>query len=94
MTPILGGIHNLDTGNFSPLWGRINSTRSRLFHRLDIRIEKLWKFQVWSLALYLDLQNVYSAANQEGLVYDYRYEKSTVLTGLPILPVLGVRGEL
>ena len=40
------------------------------------------------------LQNAYNASNQEGLVYDYRYRKSAVLDGLPILPVLGVRGEL
>jgi TonB family protein len=95
MTPIIGGINDLNTGNYRPIWGRSNSDRARLFHRLDIRVEKMWTFKkTWSLALYLDLQNTYNAANQEGLIYDYRYEKSTVLTGLPILPVLGLRGEL
>jgi hypothetical protein len=94
MTPIVGGTNDLSTGNYWPIYGPINATRNRLFHRLDLRIEKQWKFKYWSLALYLDLQNAYNRANQEGLLYDYRLEKSTVLSGLPILPVLGLRGEL
>jgi hypothetical protein len=94
MTPIIGGMNDLNVGAYRAIFGDINSERSRLFHRLDIRVEKMWKFKAWSLALYLDLQNAYNAANQEGIIYDYRYEKSAVLTGLPILPVIGVRGEL
>jgi TonB family protein len=94
MTPLEGGTLNLDTWDFWPRSGPPNSVRSSMFHRLDVRIEKLWTFTDWRLALYLDVQNAYNAANQEGLVYDYRYRQSTELNGLPILPVLGVRGEL
>jgi TonB family protein len=94
MTPIVGGTNDLSTGYYWPNWGDINSTRARLFHRLDLRVEKVWKFDDWSFAIYLDVQNVYNRANQEGLLYDYRWEKNAVLSGLPILPVLGIRGEL
>lgn len=94
MTPLEGGILNLDTWDYWPINGRNNSVRSAMFHRLDVRVEKLWTFTDWRLALYLDVQNAYNASNQEGMVYDYRYRESAVLNGLPILPVLGLRGEL
>ncbi len=94
ITPIEGGVLNLDTWDYWPVNGPPNSARSAMFHRLDVRIEKLWTFTDWKLALYLDVQNAYNASNQEGLVYDYRYRQSAELNGLPILPVLGLRGEL
>jgi hypothetical protein len=43
--------------------------------------------------LYLDIENVYDAQSPEGTVYNYNYRASTVVAGLPLLPVLGVRGE-
>lgn len=93
-TPNEKGIYEANYNYYIPIRGESNSRRSRLFHRLDVRIEKVWTFTDWKLSLYLDVQNAYNAANQEGLIYDFRYEQSQVLTGLPILPVLGIRGEL
>jgi hypothetical protein len=61
---------------------------------LDVRIEKMWTFATWKLAVYLDVQNVYNASNVEGVVYDFEYRQMTNISGLPILPNLGVRGEL
>ena len=49
--------------------------------------------QEW-LSAYLDVQNVYNRANPEGLQYSFDYSKSAVAAGLPLLPVLGLRGEL
>jgi outer membrane receptor protein involved in Fe transport len=93
-TPIDGSSLNVITGQASPLFGRLNSERSPMFNRLDVRIEKQWKFTDWSLALYLDVQNVYNEANSEGRVYDFEYRRSAKINGLPIIPNLGVRGEL
>jgi hypothetical protein len=93
-TPVAGSIYDVDSGLYLPVYGDINTIRSQMFHRLDVRIEKMWTFKAWRLALYLDVQNAYNAGNQEGLVYDFRFNESQVLTGLPILPVIGVRGEL
>jgi TonB family protein len=93
-TPIIDNIYDSTENRHLPIYGERNSARSRLFHRLDVRIEKLWTFTDWKLALYLDVQNSYNASNQEGLIYDYRFRTHQVLTGLPILPVLGLRGEL
>jgi len=93
-TPVVSGIFNADSGLYSPVNGAINSIRNPYFHRLDLRIEKLWRFTSWKLAVYLDVQNVYNASNPEGITYDYEYRQRTEVNGLPILPNLGVRGEL
>ncbi len=93
-TPLDGAMYYVPYGEYGPVWGLPNSIRSRMFHRLDVRVEKLWRFQHWRLAVYLDVQNAYNATNQEGIIYDYRYNQKVVLPGLPILPILGVRGEL
>jgi hypothetical protein len=72
----------------------VNSARNPLFNRLDVRVEKKWVFQSWRLALFLDIQNVYNHQNQEGLIYNYNYRQSTPISGLPIIPALGLRGEM
>lgn len=93
-TPIVGSTLNTSTGQYSPIYGRLNSDRNAAFNRLDVRIEKQWTFDAWKLALYLDVQNVYNAENPEGTTYDYEYRQRETVIGLPIIPNLGLRGEL
>jgi TonB family protein len=69
------------------------SQRLPLFEQLDLRADKTWVFDAWRLTLYLDVQNVYNRANAEGVSYNYNNTKSTTVTGLPILPSLGLRAE-
>lgn len=93
-TPVTGSFFDARTGLYRPVYGAVNSDRAPLFHQLDLRVEKLWKFSRWSLAAYLDLQNAYNAQNEEGRRYSYDFSKSEPILGLPILPDLGLRGEL
>ncbi len=93
-TPVVAGIYNADRDTYFPLYGENNSVRNPLYHRVDLRVEKKWKFESWMLALFLDIRNVYNQQNQEGLIYSNDYRESTKLTGLPIIPALGIRGEL
>jgi len=93
-TPVVGSFYNPISGQHSPVYGRINSQRDPNFHRLDLRVEKLWKFSAWKLALYLDLQNTYNAENPEGQVCSYDFGECEDVRGLPIVPILGVRGEI
>ncbi len=83
---------NFDSHIGIPLMGPRG--RNPLFNRLDIRIEKKWIFDNWRLALFLDIQNVYNQANQEGVLFSYDFRESVPVQGLPILPALGIRGEL
>lgn len=93
-TPYRGGAVDLDAGAYEPIMGRPYSARVAPFHRLDVRVEKAWNVGGGRVAAYLDVQNVYNRANPEGLQYSFDYSKSTVAAGLPLLPVLGLRGEL
>jgi len=56
-------------------------------------VDKTWTFDRWKLAAYLDVQNVTNHGNQEGWSYSFDYRERQALTGLPILPILGVKGE-
>jgi hypothetical protein len=94
-TPNIGGIVDYDAGVYAPLEDpRHNSGRLPAFHQLDVRVDKTWQFQSWKLSAYLDLQNAYNRKNTENIDYNYDFSESKPLPGLPILPVIGIRGEL
>jgi TonB family protein len=93
-TPVVGATQNLDNDTQLPADGALNSIRAPTFNRIDVRVEKKWVFDSWRIALYLDVQNVYNSKNPEGVVYQYNYKKSAQIRGLPIIPILGLRGEL
>jgi TonB family protein len=67
--------------------------RLPLFHQLDMRVDKTWKFRTWKLGAYLDAQNVYNQQNVEGISYNYNYTRTSYVTGLPFLPSFGLRAE-
>ena len=94
MTPITGAIYDARTGLYTPTFGDTNSARNPTFHQLDLRVEKQFDLGQLKLATYVDVQNVYNAKNQEGIRYSYDYKESEVVTGLPLFPSIGLRGEL
>lgn len=91
-TPVLGATYDADTGTYDAVRGPARSTRTPTFTQLDVRAEKMWLFDTWSLGAYLDIINVTNAENVEAIEYDYRYRESAPVTSFPILPTLGVRG--
>ncbi len=93
-TPVIDSVYDALNDVYIPIDGRVNSLRNPLFHRLDIRVQKKWVFDRWALALFLDIRNAYNQQNQEGIIYNYDFSQQTPLLGLPIIPALGVRGEL
>ncbi|MGB5701933.1 MAG: TonB-dependent receptor [Polyangiales bacterium] len=93
-TPVIGSIYDALNDVYIPIDGRVNSLRNPLFNMLDIRIQKKWIFEGWKLAVFLDIRNVYNQRNREGVIYNYDYSQQSELLGLPIIPALGVRGEL
>ena len=94
-TPYIGGTTDYDAGTYSPvLSSDRNSSRLPDFHQLDVRADKTWDFDAWKLTAYLDVQNVYSRQNVEAVSYNYNFSETSTIAGLPILPILGVRGEL
>jgi hypothetical protein len=98
-TPVLGApnlpaIFAADAGAYTPIQGQPFSERLPLFHQLDVRVDKAWQFADWRLSAYLDVQNVYNNPAREAVVYNFNYTQRTHQTGLPIIPSIGVRGEI
>jgi outer membrane receptor protein involved in Fe transport len=93
-TPIVGSVYDVRSGVYLPVSGRVNSVRGPAFHQLDLRVEKQFRAGALTLAPYLDVQNVYNAENVQGRRYSYDYRESEAVSGLPIFPNFGVRGEL
>ncbi|MCG3174344.1 MAG: hypothetical protein GMKNLPBB_02573 [Myxococcota bacterium] len=92
-TPLLRGVYDADNDTYLPIPGATNSVRNPLFHSLDLRVDKKYIFDEWTLDFYLDVQNVYNNRGVEGVQYSYDYAASTEFMGLPIFPAFGVRAE-
>lgn len=94
-TPVLGGIRDMVTGDWAAVYGENNSTRLPSFHQVDVRVDKTWTLDLWKLTLYLDVQNATNRGNVEAYLYKYDFDPSErqAITGLPVLPILGVQGE-
>jgi hypothetical protein len=93
LTPVVGSVFDADADRYRALYGAPNSRRNPPFHQLDVRVDKGWQFEAWRLNAYLEVQNAYNRANPEGLSYNYDYRQSKRESGLPLLPVFGVRAD-
>lgn len=92
-TPITGRVWDYDRDQYVGINGPVNSARVGAFHQLDLRIDKRWIYETWILGAYMDVQNVYSRSNPEGLGYNFDKSEERIQRGLPILPIIGLRGE-
>jgi hypothetical protein len=92
-TPVIGSFYDADFNGYTRQNGATGSARQPTFSQLDARLERLWTFDAWTFGAYLDVQNVLNSNNPEGTIYDYRFQQSAPIRGLPILPVVGVRGR-
>lgn len=93
-TPVVGSSYEATTDTYTPRSGLPMSERNPPFVRLDVRGQKTWTFSKWSLAVFLDVQNALNSPNREGFSYAYDYRSRSGVRGLPLLPLLGIRGEL
>ncbi|MEM6961254.1 MAG: TonB-dependent receptor, partial [Myxococcota bacterium] len=94
ITPAERGIYDVAADQYRPVYGTLNSDRAGFFHRLDVRIEKQWLVEPVSLTFYVDIQNVYNRQNPESRNYNYNFTESSTSNGLPIIPSIGLRGEM
>jgi len=92
-TPVVDSVWNADSDSYVPIRGQQFSERADTFHQLDLRVDKTFVFDTWRLGMYLDVINAYNARNQEGTRYNYDYTESAPITGLPLIPTLGINGR-
>jgi TonB family protein len=93
VTPVVGSFFDSRTDAYEPVFGKQNSERIPPFLALDARVEKTFTFQRLKLNVYADVQNVTNQQNPEQVVYNFDYSHRYLITGLPILPVVGARLE-
>jgi hypothetical protein len=93
-TDVIGAVYDANGDAYFPRYGAIDAAQNPPFHQLDVRIEKTWQMTPLALSVYLELENAYNRQNPEGLRYSYDYSQSEVVSGLPLVPNFGVRGEL
>ena len=92
-TPVAGSFYDADWNGYTRENGAAGSARNPAFSQLDVRLEHVWTFDAWTLGAYVDVQNIFNQENPEGITFDYRYQQSASIRGLPILPILGIRGR-
>jgi len=93
-TPVVGvGVKN---GSYYVVDGGYNSARNPAYHKLDVRIDKKFQFETWTLTAYLDLWNIYNRQNI--LSYSYKVDSNGVITTTPrydfgVLPIIGLSAQ-
>lgn len=94
VTPRQYGFFDGTVGAYSAIAYPFNGQRLPMFKKIDIRVDKAWTYKTWTLRTYLDLQNATNQDNPESISYNYNSTQSQYGAGLPIIPSIGVRGEL
>ncbi len=93
-TDIEDAIYAADTDTYIPIYSEdINAERDVPFHKLDVRLDKLWTFNAWQLNTYLDVQNVYWNEYPIGYEYNYDYSKKRAISFPAFMPTIGVQGR-
>ena len=93
-TPVMGAVYDSDADTYLPINGAVNSQRLPSHHQLDLRVDHFWKFPTWTLSAFLDVSNVYLNAKVEQYQYSFDYAQRQEIKNLPIVPSIGLRGEL
>lgn len=93
VTPVNDAIYDSDEDVFVPVSGPENGSRLPPFEQLDLRIDKRFTWRYLRLTTYFEVQNLYAARNPEAVRYDYAFQRKYYLTGLPLIPSAGIKGE-
>ena len=89
-----GGMFNNSIGDYQ-CYGMLRQKRLAPFHQLDLRIEKSWTWDNVRISAYMDLINAYFHTSPDYAIPNYDLSGVKPLSlSLPLLPSLGIRGEL
>lgn len=92
-TPVVNRVYDLNSRSFIPVYGDRDSARLAPFKSLDIRIDKDYVYDKWTLTAYLDIQNAAYSKNVELMAWTYDYGKEEPIQSNPPLPAFGFKGE-
>ncbi len=94
-TPVLGATESAQTpGLFDPIYGKINSERHSLYHRLDLRFDRVVKRASGrTMSTYFEINNLLGTKNISGFDYNADYSERTDIEQLPRLISLGFKAD-
>jgi hypothetical protein len=92
-TPAIGSSYDADNDTYVPQYAGAYSQRMPAFFEADVRFDKKWVFETWILSFYVDVENATNNKNVEQINYSYDYSQHAQITGLPLLPYVGLKGE-
>jgi hypothetical protein len=92
-TPVQNSVYDLNRRQFVPVYADYDSGRLPAFFSLDVRIDRTYIFKTWSLTAYLDIQNLTNNSNLELMAWSYDYENEEPITGNPLFPAFGFKGD-
>jgi TonB family protein len=92
-TPVVGSRYLAQQDVYVPIYGLTNSARLSHFQQLDVRADKVWTFDAWTLDGYLDVLNASNRRSVEGTLYNYDFSQREEFRGLPVIPTLGLKGS-
>ena len=78
---------------YIPIYGETNSERLPPYHRLDLRVSKVFRFNSWGFGIFLELLNAYNRKNLLDYQYEDDYSDKNAINQLPIIPYLGITVE-
>ncbi len=87
---VAGATYDADSGRYRPTLTGLTA-RLPTYHQLDLRVDYEFPLGPFEASVYLDGINVYNAPNAEGTLYQYDFQRSARLPGLPALATLGFR---
>jgi TonB family protein len=91
---IVGSIYQSDSRAFAPFTAP-GDERTPLSNQLDLRVDYSFRWWRFRMNAFLDVMNAYNAQNGDlGWTYRYDYAQRVPGGGIPILPTIGIRGEL
>jgi hypothetical protein len=93
-TPVLDATFDSDRDVYVPRFGMLYTERLPWQHQLDLRLDRELSAGRVHLTAYLDIANVYDHRSTVGWAYNFNYTQRRAIESLPILPTLGVRGQL
>lgn len=91
-TPVVDGTYDAASDSYSPVLGADNSARLPVFQKVDLHLQKDWRFRTWSLAVYGEAWFVPPGNNVMYVAYRYDYDEVGAVEGPVFVPLLGVRG--
>ncbi|MBU6162526.1 MAG: TonB family protein, partial [Myxococcales bacterium] len=90
-TEVTGALSDLTRDRYEPVFGDVNGIRLPAFLQLDLRVAKTFGFASGDLQAFFELLNATNRQNAEEFVYNSDFSERANISGLPILPMVGLQ---